>query len=103
MTNPIAEIVTFSLARGTSPSDFVAISQQSEAFVRAQPGFVRRQLSRGEDGRWTDYVLWADMTSAKAAAARFPTQDFAPVLMAAIATDTVQMRHEQVLWNMATT
>jgi hypothetical protein len=102
MTNPITEIVTFSLAKGTSPDDFVAISQQSENFVHAQPGFLRRQLSRGEDGQWTDYVLWADMTSAKAAAALFPAQDFAPALMAAIATDTVQLRHEQVLWGMTT-
>ncbi len=102
MSNPIAEIVTFSLARGISPEEFVAISQQSKAFVHAQPGFLRRQLSRGEDGQWTDYVLWADMTSAKAAAALFPTQDFAPALMAALTSNTVQMRHEQVLWHMTT-
>jgi hypothetical protein len=103
MTNPIAEIVTFSLAKGVSPGDFVTISQQSESFVRAQPGFLHRQLSMGEDGHWTDFVLWADMTSAKAAADLFPAQDFAPALMAAIATDSVHMRHQQVLWDMRAT
>lgn len=96
----VAEIVTFKLADDTSPEDFVKISQASEAFVRAAPGFAHRQLSHGEDGRWTDYVIWADMKSAQDAAAQFPQQDFAPALMAAIRPDTIQMRHEQVLWNM---
>ena len=35
MTNQVAEIVTFKLAPGISEADFTALSQQSEAFVRA--------------------------------------------------------------------
>lgn len=100
MTQQIAEIVTFSLAQGVSSKDFVAISQQSEAFVRAQPGFVRRHLSQGEDGSWTDYVVWADMDTAKRVMEAFPKQDFAPALMAAISPDSVTIRHETVLWSL---
>ncbi|WP_171207333.1 MULTISPECIES: hypothetical protein [unclassified Ruegeria] len=96
----VAEIVTFTLANGTTPEEFVKLSQSTEAFVRAAPGFTHRQLSQGEDGRWTDYVIWADMKAAKDAAAQFPQQDFAPALMAAIDPETMQMRHENVLWNM---
>ncbi len=96
----VAEIVTFTLADGTKPEQFVSLSQASEAFVRAAPGFTHRQLSHGEDGRWTDYVVWTDMKSAKDAAAAFMQQDFAPALMAAINPDSAQMRHETVLWNM---
>ena len=100
MTQQVAEILTFTLAEEVSSRDFVAISRQSEAFVRARPGFVHRQLSQGEDGRWTDYVVWADMAAAKEAMEAFPKQDFAPALMAAIAPDSVAMRHETVLWNL---
>ena len=103
MTQPVAEIVTFTLARGISPKDFVAISQQSEAFVHARTGFLHRRLSLGQEGHWTDYVVWADMDSAKEAMEAFPKQDFAPALMAAIAPDSVTMRHETVLWDIAAT
>ncbi|WP_170330719.1 hypothetical protein [Ruegeria arenilitoris] len=96
----VAEIVTFTLANGTTPEDFVKLSQTSESFVRSAPGFTHRQLSQGEDGRWTDYVIWKDMKAAQDAATQFPQQDFAPALIAAIQPDSIQMRHEHVLWNM---
>ncbi|WP_170449815.1 hypothetical protein [Ruegeria arenilitoris] len=96
----VAEIVTFTLADGTTPEEFVRLSQTTEAFVRAAPGFAHRQLSQGEDGRWTDYVIWTHMKAAQDAAAQFPQQDFAAGLMAAIDPASIQMRHEKVLWNM---
>ncbi|MEW2916455.1 hypothetical protein AB1A64_05245 [Ruegeria sp. ANG10] len=96
----VAEIVTFTLANGTTPEEFVKLSQASEAFVRAAPGFAHRQLSQGEDGRWTDYVVWTDMKAAQDAAAQFPQQECAAGMMAAINPESVQMRHENVLWNM---
>ncbi len=96
----VAEIVTFSLANGTTPAEFVKLSQASESFVRSAPGFTHRHLSQGEDGRWTDYVVWTDMKAAKDAAAQFPQQDFCADLMAAINPESIQMRHENVLWNM---
>lgn len=101
MSQQVAEIVTFELAEGVTPEQFVKISQTSEAFIRAAPGFLHRQLSRGEDGRWTDYAIWSDMKSAQSVADDFPKQDFAPALMAAIATGSEKMRHEAVLWDMA--
>ena len=100
MTNPVAEIVTFTLVPGVSDADFLALSQRTAAFCEAQSGFRARRLSRDGEGRWTDYVLWSDMQTAKDAAAKFPEQDFAPDLMAAIAPDSVMMRHEAVLWEM---
>ncbi|MGI9369387.1 MAG: hypothetical protein ACR2O2_11185 [Ruegeria sp.] len=96
----VAEIVTFTLANGVNPDEFVQLSRTTEEFVRTAPGFTHRQLSQGDDGRWTDYVVWQDMKAAQEAAAQFPQQDFAPALMAAIQPDSVQMRHEHVLWDM---
>jgi len=101
MSKHVAEIVTFKLADGVSAEDFVALSQARKGFVRAQPGFLHRQLSRGEDGRWTDYVIWKDMETAQRVAAEFHHQDFCADLMQAIAEGTAHMRHEEVLWDMA--
>lgn len=101
MSKHAAEIVTFKLADGVSPEDFTALMQRTEGFVRAQEGFVTRQLSQGEDGSWTDYVVWQDMATAQKVAQEFMQQDFTPEVMAAIAPDSASMRHEEVLWQMA--
>ncbi len=96
----VAEIVTFTLVDGTTREEFVKLSQASEGFVRSATGFAHRQLSQGADGRWTDYVVWTDMKAAQDAAAQFMQQDCAAAMMAVINPDSVQMRHETVLWNM---
>ncbi|WP_323779015.1 hypothetical protein [Leisingera sp.] len=101
MRKHVAEIVTFKLEKGVSPADFVALMQRTEGFVRAQAGFVRRQLSQGADGSWTDYVLWQDMATAQQVAQEFMQQDFTPEVIAAIAPGSAHMRHEEVFWGMA--
>jgi len=103
MTHTIAETVTFKLAPNVTQDQFLTIVKTTESFVRENPGFMFRRLSLGEDGRWTDTVIWADMETAQAAAAKFPNQDFAPALMAAIDGDSVVMRHETVHWVVAPT
>lgn len=100
-TSPlVAEIVTFKLNDGISDAQFVEISKASEGFVRAAPGFISRQLSKGDDGVWTDYVLWRNMESALAVGKAFPEQPFAPDLMGAIAPGSEQIRHQVVMWQM---
>lgn len=94
------EIVTFALNPDVSATRFVELSQQTEDFVRALPGFVHRRLSRGADGRWTDCVVWTDAAAAEAAARAFETADCAAALIAAIAPDSLSMRHEAVHWRM---
>ena len=101
MKNAVAEIVTFALADNVKSADFVEISKGTESFVRGLPGFVHRQLSEGEDGKWTDYVIWESMEAAKSAAAEFMKAGCTAELMAAIAPDSAAMRHENVLWQMA--
>ncbi|MBO9444862.1 hypothetical protein [Ruegeria sp. R14_0] len=94
----IAETVTFKLATDVTKEEFVTIMKRTESFVRNAEGFVFRRLSAGEDGQWTDTVIWTDMDCAQAAATAFPQQDFAPAVMAAIAPDSVTMRHDTIHW-----
>lgn len=98
MTINVAETVTFELADAVSDADFLAQIRTTENFVRSCPGFIFRRLSCGDDGRWTDTVIWADMEKAQAAGKAFETQDFVPALMAAMKPDSVQMRHETIHW-----
>ncbi|MFW8637520.1 hypothetical protein [Cribrihabitans pelagius] len=100
MSKHVAEIVTFKLADGVSAAEFTSLMQRTETFVRAQDGFLHRQLSQGADGCWTDYVVWKDRATAERVAQAFMQQDFTPEVMAAIAPDSARMRHEEVLWDM---
>jgi len=101
MTQNVVETVSFKLANSVTTTQFLNIARSSETFVRAQPGFLSRHLCCGSDGRWTDTVIWSDMATAQAAAAAFPQQEFAALMMSAIAPETVAMRHDELHWSMA--
>jgi len=100
ISGPIAEIVTFRVTSGTTKAQFIAAAKQTEAFVTAAPGFISRTLTLGEDGIWTDYILWRDRTSARQMAAAFMNEPSVMPFMQAIDPQTVVMRHEVVMWQM---
>lgn len=97
---PVKEIVSFNLVRGTDEAAFLAAAQGTEAPLRAQRGFVRRTLTRADDGRWTDHVAWSSMATALSGAdAMMADPAFGP-FMAMIDGATVTMRHDQIRWQM---
>lgn len=97
---PVAEIVTFTLIPGSDEAAFLAAARATQGPVAAQPGFLRRVLSRDDAGLWTDHVEWADPASAAAAAqAVMALPEFGP-FAAFIDPSAMTMRHAQVLWTM---
>lgn len=95
----IAEIVTFELKEGVSDADYLALNQNSHAYISYSRGFVSRRLSKSADGRWTDYTVWQSLDDAQAAQAGFMAQEFAPAMVGAINGETLRMEHQQVLWS----
>ena len=100
-TKAVIEMVRFKLNTGVAEKDYVAACAKTDAFVRALPGFLGRSLSLSADGTWTDYVTWADMDSAQAAAKAFPENEHAQALMGLIDATTLKMWHETKLWSAA--
>ena len=97
----IAEIVTFRLRAGTDEVRFLADARATDRPVAALPGFLRRSLSRGDTGLWTDYIEWNDLASATAAAqAVMGLPEFAPFI-AAIDPEGMMLRHAPVLSQIA--
>ncbi len=97
---PVAEIVTFRLNAGVDEAQFLSDAKATNAIVRASKGFITRTLSKGEDGVWTDYILWKTLADAQAAAKTVVNDSaFAPFGQA-IDFETVVMRHEAVQWQM---
>ena len=64
----VAEIVTFRLNAGVGEAQFLNDAKATDAIVRAAKGFITRTLSKGEDGVWTDYILWQTLADAQIAA-----------------------------------
>lgn len=94
----VAEIVTFKLNDGVSDTEYLKLNLPSHAFSSNAKGYVSRQLSKGDDGTWTDYVLWETLEDAQAVQEQFMAQDFAPAMVGAINGETLTMCHQRVLW-----
>lgn len=93
----IAEIVTFRIRPGHSSADVVAAARDLEPFLATCPGFLSRNLVQGEDGTWTDHVLWSNLANAKAAGARIMSDPNAAAFMAMIDGPSVVMSHSPVM------
>ena len=62
------ELAPFRLRQGVTEDALLAAADAIQRdFLGRQPGFVRRELARGADGRWADVVYWADGAAAEAA------------------------------------
>lgn len=93
----VAEIVTFRLLPGSDEAQFLTNARATDRPVAAQPGFLRRSLSRDDAGLWTDYVEWVDLASAQAAAEVVMTLPEFAAFAAAIDPQGMVMRHAPVL------
>ena len=66
--DPVIELAPFRLRDGVTDVELLeAAAAIQRDFLDRQPGFLRRELARGEDGTWTDVVHWSDAGAAHAA------------------------------------
>ncbi|MDW4496864.1 hypothetical protein R5H30_02640 [Sulfitobacter sp. D35] len=96
----VAEIVTFSLSEGQDETAFVLAARALETYLRDTGAMVARTLSRDAEGRWTDHILWTSREAAEAAARDMPRRPEAADFLAAIAGDSVEIRHAEVILQM---
>jgi len=96
MSKHVIETVTFKLNDGASRADFIAAAEQMNTWVKERPGFLQRRLSRTEDGTWIEQIEWADLASAKAAAAEVGKAPANASAMSAINGPTVQLMHSEL-------
>ena len=96
MSTHVIETVTFRTMDGVSQEQFLDAAQQASAFMTARPGFVRRRLSREENGTWSEHVEWASMADAKAAAAEIGRSEHAQPFVRAIDDPSVRITHSEL-------
>ncbi len=87
------EVVTFR-AKPTFSQEEVAMSLANLTHVvEGFDGFIRRQLSKHDDGTWMDLVYWESKTHALQAAAQVMKMPEAAEAFKVIDESTVQMNH----------
>lgn len=89
----VIEVVLFELNDGVSPESFIASAAATEKKVRQYSGFIKRQLSQGENGHWVDLVWWESLEEAHQAAEDIMKDTSCAPFMQAIKPDTMQMFH----------
>ena len=96
MTNPLTvEVTLFKLKPDVEDTAFVAAAEAILPDLRAVPGFVRRELLRGDEGLWVDVVHWRSLSEALAAMDLIMTQPSAGPFMAALDEQSIEMLHLQ--------
>ena len=93
----VIEIVQFRLAEGVSDADFKAAAASTMPFLCGTDGFIRRTLSRGDDGLWIDHVEWADVNIAQAAAAAAMENETMLPFMMAIDPASISLNYQSPL------
>ncbi|HEU4405995.1 MAG TPA: hypothetical protein VFS43_12075 [Polyangiaceae bacterium] len=96
MKKHVIETVTFRGKDGVAESEFLAAAERATAFMTACAGFLRRRLSRQNDGTWIEHVEWASLEDAKAAAAAIGTDERARAFVRAIDGPSVAMAHSEL-------
>lgn len=94
----VIEVALFRTKAGTEEAVLLdAIEESQRGFLAQCPGFIRRELAKGEDGQWLDMVYWQSLHDAQRAAQAFPTHPSARRFEHLLDVSSVTMLHlEQV-------
>lgn len=94
MNQTVLEVVEFRV--NGDAADLCAAAREMHGWLHQQPGFNSRRLAALGDGLWIDCVEWADMESAKAAAATIMTTAAAKNFLSLIDGPSVMLRHAEI-------
>jgi heme-degrading monooxygenase HmoA len=89
MHKTIVETARIRLREGVTETDLVTASDRfQEAFLDAQPGFLRRELLRLDDREFLDLVHWRDRQAADAVMERAMNSDHCRAYFALMEMET---------------
>ena len=58
MNSVVVKVIEYKLAKGTKEKDFLSASAALMPEIKKLKGFIKRELHKGEHGRWHDVVYW---------------------------------------------
>ncbi len=97
MSNGTVEMISYQLKAEVTEAHLAATHEGVNEFLKRQPGFCYRSLSRDDQGQWFDVLYWQDMDAIDAADAAFMASQAGQALLALIDEDSVTMRRMDVV------
>ena len=92
MTHTLERVV-FKAAAGIDDAAMIAGAEQTNDWLKEQPGFLYRTLVKDADGTWSDLVFWASPEAAQAADAKFGPDPKNAAYCACIDMASTKMTH----------
>ena len=97
MNKQVMNLYFFKLAKGVSDNQFIEASQQAEAFIKEQPGFLYRSISRqNSSDLWIDTGYWESADACQKVHQAFMTEPRCQSFMECIDQETLEVRHSQL-------
>ncbi len=93
MVKGVIELVIFKLNQQYQNQQVVNAAEKINPVLKNMPGFIKRDLGRTEDGRWTDVVYWESLEEAQAAAEKIMQVEEAQQFFGMISEKNMQMLH----------
>lgn len=89
----VFENVQFEFNAGVTDEQGLSAVKASMDFAKEQDGFIKRSLTKNNDGLWVDVIEWKNMNSAKAAGGKFMEDKRNAEFGSLINGPTVKMLH----------
>ncbi len=93
MPDRVIELVLLKIKSGLSDEIFLSRAAATTEFLKSCRGFICRRLAKGQEDQWLDYLEWASMDDALAAAKAFSTSGMTKAFNDSIDPASVTMRH----------
>ncbi|MCE7986584.1 MAG: hypothetical protein DYG89_35880 [Caldilinea sp. CFX5] len=92
---PILEVVLFRAKAGVSDEQVLQGSAQIQPWLAGAAGYLKREVSKNEDGQWVDIVHWRSLDEAQQAAEQLMAEPTAAAFMSMIDPESITMLHVQ--------
>ena len=76
---------------------FLSANRPINAWLKQQPGYKSRHLTKKDDGSWLDLVVWNSLEEAQSASARLMKEFADSDFMKMFDPDSVRMEHSAIV------
>ncbi len=98
LENPnVIEYVTFKQLNTASSAELMQKAVATDAILDEIDGYIKRYISRQDNGTWVEVVFWRDMDAAKIGLDAFLAHPDSKPFLDLIAPDSVVIEYSQVI------
>lgn len=93
------EVVIYQAKEGISQEEALEKAQSVNSFVKAQKGFISRNMSATADGKWVDVIFWESLEDAEKATEQAMSAALPSEYFTIIDENTMQFVHAKTAFS----